>query len=150
MSNGDTMSGDRSSSDDERCLMNILEKIQRKDGYLSLDSLKRVSDELNIPLAQIYATASFYSFFTFKEGKKHVIRVCKTLTCELNGCRNIVEAITKETGLNPGESNDKFSFEVTECIGCCHSAPAMLLDDVAYGNLTEESVGEILKEKCSR
>ena len=55
--------------------------------------------------------------------------------------------IDKELGIGPGEttSDERFSFELTNCIGACDVAPSMLIDDKVFGHLTREKISEILK-----
>jgi len=131
----------------EQNLVNMLNKIQDKHGYISEHALKIVSKETGIPLARIYSTASFYSFLRFKKQGKRTIRLCNSPSCYLNNSTNILKIIKKLTKLNPGQSNAKFNFELTSCIGCCNKAPAMMLDNKVYGNLTEEKIKKLLK-KC--
>ena len=82
--------------------------------------------------------ASFYAFLSTKPRGKHVIRVCKSLPCYLENAPMIVESVARSIGIKPGETtaDGSFSFELTNCIGACDQAPAMLVDDTVYGNLT--------------
>lgn len=124
-------------------LMNVLNLIQKEEGCLSEEIIKIVSEKLNIPLGILYSTVSFYSFLSFKKSL-HTIRICECLSCHLNDVEEMILAIEEITGLKPGESNDKFKIEITQCIGCCDRAPAMLLDDEIYDKLTKEKLKIIL------
>jgi len=59
----------------------------------------------------------------------------------------IIESVEKGIGIKPGEttSDGRFSFELTNCIGACDQAPAMLINDKLYGNLTPGRIVEILQ-----
>jgi NADH:ubiquinone oxidoreductase subunit E len=76
-----------------------------------------------------------------------VIRICKSLPCYLQHADSIIDGVKKELGIEPGEITDdgRFSFELTNCIGACDQAPAMLVNDQVYGNLTAEKISGILK-----
>ncbi len=128
-------------------LINILEKIQKLEKGLFPKTLKKASEKLNLPLSQIYSAASFYSYFSFKKEGKNTIKVCNCITCDMKKSKDIIKAIEEEINLSTGQSNDKFSFEKVQCIGCCDKAPAMLLNDEPYEDLTPTKVKEILK-KC--
>ena len=130
---------------DKANLINILNYVEEKEGHLSEDTVKYIAKELDIPKAKIYEMASFYSFFDFKKSGKHTIRVCNSPSCYMNGSVNVLKTIEKITGLKVGEHNDSFSFEMTQCIGCCDKAPAMLVDNVAYTELDEKKIEEIIK-----
>ena len=59
----------------------------------------------------------------------------------------IAASIEKELGVAPGETtaDGRFTFELTNCIGACDQAPAMLVDDEVYGELTPGKIKEILQ-----
>ena len=53
----------------------------------------------------------------------------------------------KEIGIKPGETtpDDKFSFQLTNCIGACDDAPAMMINNEVYTDLTPNKISQILK-----
>jgi NADH:ubiquinone oxidoreductase subunit E len=59
----------------------------------------------------------------------------------------IIESVEKAIGIRPGETtpDGRFSFELTNCIGACDLAPAMLINDEVYGGLTPGRISEILE-----
>lgn len=132
----------------KRMLLPILEAVQKECGYLPESVLKEISKKLGIPLVKIYGTASFYMLFSVKKTGKNVIRVCNSPSCHISGSLNILEFLKKQLKINIGQTtkNKKFSLELTSCIGCCDKAPAMLVNDKVYGNLTEEKIKKILKK----
>jgi NADH-quinone oxidoreductase subunit E len=77
---------------------------------------------------------------------KNIVRVCRCLPCELKDGLAIIASIEKHLGVAPGQvtTDGKFSFELVGCIGACDQAPAMLINDKLYGNLTPERITEIL------
>jgi len=127
-------------------LMNILNKEQKKRGYLSEDALKKIAVRHNIPIAQLYGVASFYSRFHLSPQGKHKIELCGSPSCLLNNGAAINEVLKSELGISMGQTTpDKmFSIYKSSCIGCCDMAPAMLVDGKPFGNLTVERVKEII------
>ncbi|MCD6299830.1 MAG: NADH-quinone oxidoreductase subunit NuoE [Dehalococcoidales bacterium] len=133
-------------SKDQGKLLVLLKEAQDKHGYLSREILAELAESLNLSLSDVYGVASFYSFLFTKPLGRNVIRVCKSLPCYLKNSQIIMDYIEKEIGIRPGEttSDGKFSFELTNCIGACDKAPAMMINQDVYGDLTPEKVSQIL------
>lgn len=127
-------------------LLCILEEVQEKWGYLPRDVLGYVAKRLGIPSSTVYGVATFYAFLNTRPVGKYVIRVCKSTPCHVRGAVNVLEALKKELGIREGETtkDGKFTLEVTSCLGVCGVAPAMMVNDVTYGNLTEDRIREVL------
>jgi NADH-quinone oxidoreductase subunit E len=132
----------------DKILLNVLHEIQDKEGYLSEESLKKVSVKYQIPISKLYGIATFYTMLKIKKQGKHIIELCGSPSCVLNKSREIEDFLEKELKIEIGETTkDKlFSVYKTSCIGCCDEAPAMLIDGKSYTKLTIERVKEILKE----
>lgn len=127
-------------------LLCILEEVQGKWGYLPRDVLGYIAKRLEIPSSTVYGVATFYAFLETKPVGKYVIRVCKSTPCHVRGAVNVLETLKKELGIQEGETtrDGKFTLEVTSCLGVCGVAPAMMVNDVTYGNLTEDRIREVL------
>ena len=128
-------------------LMPILQGIVKKHNYLTDEAMVEVAKELDISAAEVYGTASFYTFLDTTTRGKYVIRVCKTITCAMKGKAEIIETIEDMLKIKIGEttSDKMFSLLETNCIGWCHKAPAILINELPYTELTPEKVAEILK-----
>ncbi len=128
-------------------LLGMLEGEQRKRGFVSRGAMVEMGGKLGMPLSEVYGVATFYAFISVVPEARNVIRICKSLPCYMRDGRMIIESIEKELGIGPGGStgDGKFSFELTNCIGACDQAPAMLVNDDVHGNLTPERISGILK-----
>lgn len=134
---------------DKGYLIEILRDIQSEEGYISDCAIQTISKELYILDVDIEGVISFYSMLTHKPTGKYCIRVCKTACCKIAGKDNIVDALKKEvkvSELKQVSEDGLFSIEQTECIGQCDIAPAMMINDKPYGNLTSEKIKDIIKE----
>jgi NADH-quinone oxidoreductase subunit E len=127
-------------------LLELLKGEQEKFGYIPGDFIVRVAQTLGIPVGEVYGVATFYSFLTTKPVGRNVIRVCKSLPCYLKHSQMIIEAIEAEIGIKPGETTGdrRFSLELTNCIGACDKAPAMLVNNDVHGNLTPGKISRVL------
>jgi NADH-quinone oxidoreductase subunit E len=127
-------------------LLPALKREQGTKGQLSKPVMNGVTDLLNVPLNEAYSVATFYAFLSVVPVGKNIVRVCRCLPCELKDGLAIIASIEKHLGVAPGQvtTDGKFSFELVGCIGACDQAPAMLINDKLYGNLTPERITEIL------
>jgi NADH:ubiquinone oxidoreductase subunit E len=128
-------------------LMPILQGIVEKHNYLTDEAMVEVAKTLDVSAAEVYGTASFYTFLDTSVRGKYVIRVCKTITCSMKGKGEIIQTIEDMLKIKPGETTPDRMFTLleTNCIGWCHKAPAILINEMPYTELTPEKVVEILK-----
>jgi NADH:ubiquinone oxidoreductase subunit E len=129
-------------------LMPILQDIVIKHSYLTDEAMVEVAKELDISAAEVYGTASFYTFLDTQARGRYVIRVCKTITCSMKGKSEIIHTIEEMLRIKVGETtaDNQFSLLETNCIGWCHKAPAILINEMPYTELTPEKVSEIIKD----
>jgi len=129
-------------------LMPILQGIVERHNYLTDEAMVEVAKELDISAAEVYGTASFYTFLDTSVRGKYVIRVCKTITCSMKGKADVLHTIEDMLKIKVGEttSDNMFSLIETNCIGWCHKAPAILINEIPYTELTTEKVMEIIKD----
>jgi NADH:ubiquinone oxidoreductase subunit E len=129
-------------------LMPILQAIVLKHNYLTDEAMVEVARELDISAAEVYGTASFYTFLDTQVKGKYVIRVCKTITCSMKGKSDIIQTLEEILKIKVGETtpDKQFSLIETNCIGWCHKAPAILINELPYTELTPEKVSEIIKD----
>ena len=128
-------------------LLILLKEAQDKSGYLSQQDMAELAKSLDISIGDVYGVASFYSFLSTKPQGRNIIRVCKSLPCLLKHNQTIIKSIEKETGIKPGETtpDGRFSFELTNCIGACDKAPAMMINHDVHNDLTPSKIARILK-----
>ena len=132
----------------EEILLNIFHKEQDKKGYISVEALKRISNEYNIPISRLYGVVKFYTMFRTEPQGKYIIELCGSPTCVLHESREIEKFLEKELKIKIGETTkDKmFSIYKSSCIGCCDEPPAMLLNGKPVTKLTLERLKKLLNE----
>jgi len=128
-------------------LLVLLKEAQNAFGYVPEETIAELAESLEIPINDVYGVASFYSFLSTKPLGRNVIRICKSLPCYLKHCQTIIESVAKEIGIKPGETtpDGRFSFQLTNCIGACDKAPAMMINNDVHTDLTPEKISQILK-----
>jgi len=129
-------------------LLIALKEAQTRLGYLPQELMAELADSLNVPVNDVYGVATFYSFLSTRPLGRNVIRICRSLPCYLKNCQTIIETVEKEIGIKPGETtpDGRFSFELTNCIGLCDRAPAMLINSDAHVDLTPGKISQILQK----
>jgi NADH:ubiquinone oxidoreductase subunit E len=130
----------------------LLYLAQEKDGYISNDSIVEISNLIGITEVQVKSVASFYSMYKEEQTGKYLLSVCKSISCEINDSRSVIDSVKNFTGLENYETdNDKvFTFEEVECIGACGGAPAVQVNYETVEGLTPEKslqMCEWLKEE---
>ena len=128
-------------------LLNGIKEEQAKKGYVSEEAMGSLAKSCGLSVGEVYGVTTFYSFLSTKPQGRHMVRICKSVPCYLQNGESLAASIGKELGIGPGETSidGRFTFEETNCIGACDQAPAMLVDDVVYGDLTPLKIKEILK-----
>ncbi|MCK8816626.1 NADH-quinone oxidoreductase subunit NuoE [Natroniella sulfidigena] len=133
--------------DSERTpLISVLHAVQAELGYLSTEGLKIVAKKLDIPLSKVYGVATFYTLLDTEEKGENVIRLCESAPCHIKGATNILTELQDKLDIDVGETTDdnKFSLEMTSCLGICAVAPAIMINGTVYGNLTSKKLDSIL------
>jgi len=129
-------------------LIPVLEDLQEEFGYLSEEVLERVAKELNVPFVTVSGVATFYSSFRLTPRGKYHIQVCRGTACHIFRSDKLLTYFEKKLNIKAGgvTPDGKFSLVPVNCIGACAKAPAMMIDNKVYGNLTEEKIDKILSE----
>ena len=130
----------------------LLYLAQEKDGYISNDSIVEISNLIGITEVQVKSVASFYSMYKEEQTGKYLVSVCKSISCEINDSRSVIDSVKNFTGLENYETDTEkvFTFEEVECIGACGGAPAVQVNYETVEGLTPEKslqMCEWLKEE---
>jgi NADH:ubiquinone oxidoreductase subunit E len=130
-------------------LLELLQEEQEKTGYISEQFIELTAKSIDLSISEVYGVATFYHLLSTKPLGRNVIRVCKCDPCYLKNSQLVVETIQEKLGIAPGETtpDGKFSFQLTNCIGACDQAPAMLLNHDLHGDLTPVKIEKII-EAC--
>lgn len=133
-------------------LMPILQAVVEKNHFLCEEIMQEIAETLDLSAAQVYGTATFYSFLDTEPKGKYVIRVCKSIIAEMKGKKEIIKTLEKLLKIKVGEttSDNMFSLLETNDIGWSDQEPSMLINELPYTNLTPEKVIGIITEYRSK
>ena len=132
--------------DQRGALMPILQQAQEIYGYLPYEVQKTISEELNIPIEEVYGVVTFYSQFSLYPKGKYKISVCLGTACYVKGSGDVYAKLQSILGIEGGQCTPdmKFSLDACRCVGACGLAPVMMINDDVYGRLTPDKIQEIL------
>ena len=132
----------------QSALIGILHFAQEKYGYLSQEVMDHVAEVTEIPTAEIYGVATFYSYFKHTPQGKHRISVCMGTACYIRGAAKILETVQDQLGVIPGETTEDklFTLDMTRCIGACGLAPVVMIDDHVHASVTPDRIRPMLAE----
>jgi len=132
-------------------LLPVLQEIVRRNKYVTDQDLVVVAEALDLSAAEVYGTASFYSFLDIQKRGKNVIRLCRSIIAVMKGKDAIAETISDILRIKQGETtpDNMFTFLETNDIGWSDKEPSMLINDDLYTGLNPEKTTEILKAYMS-
>jgi len=119
---------------------------QELGGWLSPDIIEAVAEWFELEPVEVFSVASFYPMFFLKPVGKHIVSVCRNISCDLRGAEELLERVCQVTGAKAGcnSADGQFYVEHVECQGGCANAPMMVVDGIYHEDLTPSSAEKIL------
>jgi len=135
-------------TDQAGMVIGVLQDVQDEFNYLPEDALTYLSRKSEIPLSRLYGVARFFNAFSLKPRGKNIIRVCLGTACHLKGGPRIADAITRELGIENGETTEDglFTLERVNCLGCCALAPVVEVNGNVHAGVTVGKIPSILAQ----
>jgi NADH:ubiquinone oxidoreductase subunit E len=129
-------------------LLPILQEVQRRYYHISPYCMQIIADLLDIHPVEVHSVVSFYHFLAERPQGQFVIRLCRTITCDMAGKEQIARQLQNDLGIKFGETTPegKFSLCWANCLGMCDQGPAMLVNERIYTRITPEKTRGILAE----
>ena len=127
-------------------LIQVLHTAQNLYGYLPLALQQFIADRMAMPLSEVSGVVTFYSFFSVHPRGEHTIRVCLGTACYVRGGKKIIDHLIQKLGVEVGGTtpDGKYTFEIARCIGACGLAPALMIDDVVYRQMSPSKIDSVL------
>ena len=135
-------------------LLMILHDVQNSEpgNYVSPAAVEAVAVYLNTTLAAVYGVVGYYSMLSSKPRGRHIIRVCTSPVCRMHGSFDLLGELQQQLGTALGETTTDglFTLESSECLGNCHQAPSLMIDEVLYSAVSSTSLSAILTRVRAR
>ncbi len=104
---------------------------QEQQGHITLNAMRHVAEVIGCTPAQVEDVVSFYTMFYTRPVGRHVLQVCRTLSCALMGAERVTEELARVLGVEPGgtDAAGEFTLLEVECLGACDRAPVVGVND---------------------
>ncbi|HTJ53570.1 MAG TPA: NADH-quinone oxidoreductase subunit NuoE [Cyclobacteriaceae bacterium] len=125
-----------------------LKIVQEHRRWVSDESLKEVAAYMSMSPEELDSVATFYNLIFRRPVGRHIILLCDSISCWVMGYETILEHLTKTLGIKYGETSadGRYTLLPNPCLGTCDCAPALMIDNDLYRNLTIDQLDEILKK----
>lgn len=128
-------------------LLAILRQIQAQDHVISRQSLAKISEDLNLPLARVQSTAEFYSFLHSRPQGRYEIYFSDCIIDHFAGQEPLMERLSESlnTPVGTTRGDRKVSLHPTACTGLCDQGPALLINGLAIGRLSQDKIEPLVR-----
>ncbi|HNR94625.1 MAG TPA: NAD(P)H-dependent oxidoreductase subunit E [Kiritimatiellia bacterium] len=132
-------------------LLPTLQEIQKRHGRVTEYAMQVVADKLSIHPVEVYGVITFYAFLDTKYKGRFIIRLCRTISCDMAGKSRVARQLENDLGIKFGEStaDGRFTLEWANCLGLCDHGPALLVNSQVFTHVTPEKVHDII-ESCRK
>jgi NADH-quinone oxidoreductase subunit E len=122
--------------------------VQRHRGWVSDESLRDISELLEMSPADLDGVATFYNLIFRKPVGRHVVMLCDSVSCWIMGYERMREHLTSRLGIQFGETtpDNRFTLLPIVCLGACDHAPAMIVNNNLHGDLDPDKIDKLLEE----
>lgn len=119
--------------------------VQDARGWVADEALQDIADYLGSSPSYLESLATFYSLIFRRSVGRHVILVCDSVCCWMEGSEELIARIGAHLGVGLGETTEdgRFTLLPVVCLGACDQAPAMLIDWELHGNVEAENLSAI-------
>jgi len=133
-------------------LIEVLQDVQKQEGYVSEEAMRVVSKELGVPLSEVYSVASFYKAFSLKPRGKNIITVCTGTACHVRGSKMVLNQATGQLGVTPNEMTEDglFTIQQVNCLGACALGPVVTENGSSYHHMNPGKLRKLLKTISNR
>ncbi len=133
--------------DKQSATLPLLHLAQLENGYISGAVINTVADLVDCHPAVVMDCVSFYTMLYTKPQGRHIIQVCQTLSCSLNGADALVDHVTDKYGIKPGETTEdgRYTLMKVECLGSCGTAPVVQINKEYHEGLSQKLFDELLE-----
>lgn len=125
-----------------------LKIVQEKRGWISDESLRAIAEHMEMSVEELDSVATFYNLIFRKPVGRNIILLCDSISCYVMGYGQLYDHLKTQLQIRFGETtaDDRFTLLPNACLGCCDHAPALMINDDLYKDLTPEQLDGILKE----
>jgi NADH:ubiquinone oxidoreductase subunit E len=138
---------ERKHGDGREALLPVLQGLQREYGFIGEEVVNEVARKFSLSQTEVFSVASFYHFLNLQKRGRFVIRICRTISCDLKDKDKVQRALEAELGIKLGEttSDGRYSLDYANCMGMCDQGPSMMVNEDLYAGLTPSKAVDIVR-----
>lgn len=127
-------------------LITLLQKVQRRFGYLPREAMLEVAQAKEVSPAAVFGVASFYNQFRMVPPGKYPVKICMGTACHIKGGNAILKVLETKLGIREGEVTEDrlYSLDRVACVGCCAMAPVVVVGETVHGHMMPTTVDGIM------
>lgn len=142
-----------------QAVLPLFHKCMKQKNFISMEDLTRIGratglvpTEDYLAISEVVSIGTFYQHFAFHPMGKHVVRVCLTTSCLVNGAQRLLRAIMEHLGIGLEETTPDgvFSLRQDQCMGHCADAPCLMVDEDTFLRLRPEDIPACLDKYRER
>lgn len=132
-------------------LLSILRSLQESNGWIPDFAMQEIARHLDIHPVEVYSVITFYAFLSAEKKGRFILRLCRTISCDMQGKDRVAHQLEQELGIKFGETtrDGRFSLEWTNCMGMCDQGPALMVNNQIFTHVSPDRVHHVL-EACRK
>ncbi len=127
-------------------LVQILQTIVGRFGWIPEDTVRQLADELNLSRADVHGVVEYYHDFRTSEPGKHIVKICQAEACQAMGGRKLTDYARKTLAMNLHDTENDVTLEPVYCLGNCACSPAVMIDGKTHGRVSEARFDALLDD----
>lgn len=131
---------------EKRYILSMMQDVQKAFNYLPREALLYIAAYVSTPYSRIYSMATFYKAFSLVPKGRYNLKVCDGTACHIKGSPVLIDQITAELGIKPGETSEDglFSLETVNCLGACAIAPVVMVNETVHAKVSSSGILTII------
>ncbi len=125
-------------------LVQILQTIVTRYGWVPEDTIRQLADELNLSRADVHGVVEYYHDFRTEEPGRHIVKICQAEACQAMGSRSLTDYAEKTLAMSLNDTANDITLEPVYCLGNCACSPAVMINGKTYGRVSEQRFNQLL------
>ena len=127
-------------------LVQILQTIVQRFGWIPEETIRQLAEELNLSRADVHGVVEYYHDFRTSEPGKHIVKICQAEACQAMGSRELTDYAKKTLAMSFHDTENDITLEPIYCLGNCACSPAVMINGKTHGRVDEARFNTLLDE----
>lgn len=127
-------------------VIEALKIVQEERRWVSDENVNDIAALLGMSADEVDSVATFYNLIFRRPVGRHVILVCDSISCWVMGYEDLKQGLMDHLQIRYGQTtaDGRFTLLPNACLGCCDHAPALMVDNDLYQDITPVMIKDIL------